>query len=143
MSAGSCSVSDIPNYFKCIIKKHETLKYNPPIWVSINIIENRITFKIKTGYHIELLSSKMMKLLGSTKRRFIKTKIGNMFAELVLVYWNLVNNTYQYDSRILYTFTEIKSFGSLVGYFTVKIYLFENIQLRFFTYSCMVYWSKF
>ena len=34
--------------------------------------------------------------------------------ELVLVHCNLVNNDYQQDSRILYTFVPNKTFGSLL-----------------------------
>ena len=45
----SYSVSDIQDYFE-YIRKHETLTDNPPITIFVNKIENRITFKIKTGY---------------------------------------------------------------------------------------------
>ena len=38
-------------------------------------MENRITFKIKTGYHLELLTPETMKLLGSTKSK-IKNENG-------------------------------------------------------------------
>ena len=34
--------------------------------------------------------------------------------ELVLVHCNIINNNYQRDSRILYTFVQNKSFGSLL-----------------------------
>ena len=40
---------------------------NPLIRIYINKIENRVTFKIKTGYYLELLTPETMKLLGSTK----------------------------------------------------------------------------
>ena len=40
---------------------------NPPIRMNVNQIENRITFRIKTGYYLELLTPKTMKLIGSTK----------------------------------------------------------------------------
>ena len=40
---------------------------NPSIRKYINKIENRIRFKIKTGYYLELLTPETMKLLGSTK----------------------------------------------------------------------------
>ena len=49
-------VSDIQDYFECIIKKHETIADNPPVQIYVNKIENRIVFK-KTGYKLELLSS--------------------------------------------------------------------------------------
>ena len=50
LTDGSYSVSDIQDYFEYIIKKHETVTDNPSIKIYINKIENRITFKIKTGY---------------------------------------------------------------------------------------------
>ena len=40
---------------------------NAPILIYANTINNRIVFKIKTGYKLELLSKETMKLLGSTK----------------------------------------------------------------------------
>ena len=64
---GSYSVSDIQDYFKYIFKKHETFTDNPSVTVYVNKIENRITFKIKTGYYLELLTLETMELLGSTK----------------------------------------------------------------------------
>ena len=48
------SVSGIPDYIECIIKKHETLTAIPPIHVYINRINNRLVFKIKDGYKLEL-----------------------------------------------------------------------------------------
>ena len=65
---GSYSIADIQDYFEFIIKKHETLTENPPIQIYPNKIKNRIVFKIKTGYKLELLTPETMKLLGSTKK---------------------------------------------------------------------------
>ena len=50
LSDGSYSVSDIQDYFNYIIKKLETVTDSPPIRIYVNKLENRITFKIKTGY---------------------------------------------------------------------------------------------
>ena len=60
-----------------------------------------------------------MKLLGSTESKITKDKKGENvlqleIVELVLVHCNLVNNDYQQDSRILYTFAPNKPFGSLL-----------------------------
>ena len=66
---GSYSVSDIPDYFECILKKHEAATDNPSIRIYVNKIENGITFKIKTGYYLEPLIPETMKLLGSTKSK--------------------------------------------------------------------------
>ena len=64
--------------FKIILsifkKKHNESIDNPPIKIYLNKIENRITFKIKTGYHFELLAPKKMKLLGSHKNKLSKDK---------------------------------------------------------------------
>ena len=60
----------------------------------INRIENIITFKIKKGYYLELLTLETMKLLGSTESKITKDKNGENVphlgvVELVLVHCNL------------------------------------------------------
>ena len=92
---------------------------NPSIRMYLNRIENRITFKIKNGYYLKLLTPETMKLLGSTESKITKNKNGENVphlevVELVLVHCNLVNNDYQQDSRILFTFVPNNSFGSLL-----------------------------
>ena len=64
---GSYSVSDIQNYFEYIIKKQQTVRNNSPVRIYRNKTEKRITFKIKTGYYLELLMPQTIKLLGNTK----------------------------------------------------------------------------
>ena len=56
-----------------------------------------------------------MKLFGSTKNKITKDKNGENVpnlgsTEVVLVHCNIVNNDYQQDSRVLYTFAPDKSF---------------------------------
>ena len=51
---GSYSIADIQDYFEFISKKRETLTDNPPVQIYPNKIKNRIVFKIKTGYKLEL-----------------------------------------------------------------------------------------
>ena len=46
--------------------------FNPSVRMYLNETENRITFKIKTGYHLELLTPETMKLLASTKSKITK-----------------------------------------------------------------------
>ena len=121
---GSYSISDIQDYFEYIFKKHSESVDNPSIRIVmyrmyINRIENRITFKIKSGYYLELLTPETMKLLGSTESKITKDKNGKNVpnlevAELVLAHCNLINTDYQQDSRMLYTFVPNKSFGSLL-----------------------------
>ena len=85
----------------------------------VNKIENRVTFKIKNGYYLELLTPETMKLLGSTESKITKYKNGENvphleIVELVLIHCNLVKNNYQKNSRILYTFVPNREFGSLL-----------------------------
>ena len=93
-------------------------------------MENRITFRIKNGYSLELLTTETMKLLGSTENKITKDKNGENvphleIKEVVLVHYNIVNNDYQQDSRVLYTFVSNKPFGSLL-----EIYLTNHIFLK-------------
>ena len=87
--------------------------------IYVNKIENRITFKIKTGYYLELLIPETMELLGSTKIKITKDENGENvphleITEVVLIHFNIINNDYQEDSRVLYTFVPNKSFGQLL-----------------------------
>ena len=97
---GSYSVSDIQDYFEYIVKKHETIANNRPVQIYVHKIKNRIVFKIKTGYKLELLSPKTMKLLGSAKKdvdqdvQKLKDVPKLESVEVVLVYCNLFNNNY-------------------------------------------------
>ena len=116
---GSYSVSDIQDYFEYILKKHGEDIDKPSVQIYVNKIENRVTFKIKNGYSLELLTPETMKLLGSTKNKITKNKNGENvphleITEVVLIHCNIVNNDYQQDSRVLYTFVPNKPFGSLL-----------------------------
>ena len=96
---GSYSIPDIQDYFEYILKKHSGSVDNPSIRMYINRIENRITFKIKSGYYLEILTPETMKLLGSPESEITKDKNGENVphlevVELVLVHCNLVNNDY-------------------------------------------------
>ena len=60
-----------------------------------------------------------MKLLGSTENKITKNKNGENvpnleITEVVIVHCNIVNNDYQQDSRVVFTFAPIKPFGSLL-----------------------------
>ena len=101
---GFYSISDIQGYFEFIIKKYETLTKNRQIQIYPNKTKNRIVFKIKTGYELELLTFEKMKLLGSTKKVVDKNKNGENApklesVEVVLVHCNLVKNDYYFCSK--------------------------------------------
>ena len=97
---GSYSISNIQDYFEYILKNYSESVENSPIRIYVNRIENRITFKIKSGYYLELLTTKTMKLLGSSESKITKDKNGENVphlevVELVIVHCNIVNNDYQ------------------------------------------------
>ena len=82
-------------------------------------MENMVTFKIKSGYSLGLLTPETMKLLGSITNKINKNKNGKNvlhleITEVVLVLCNIVNNDYQQDSRVVYTFVPNKPFGRLL-----------------------------
>ena len=63
LNDGSYSVSDIQGYFECILKKHGEAADDPSTRTYVNKIENRVTFNVKNGYYLELLTPETMKLL--------------------------------------------------------------------------------
>ena len=131
------------DYFEFIIK-------NTKLWLQILpykftpilfLIKNRIIFKIKIGYKLELLSPETVNLLGSTKKDVDKD--GSDVPELesfdvFLVHSSQVNNSYQQASEVLFTFVPNKQFSQLI---TISPHLltvlktsnaeFQSIQLWF------------
>ena len=110
----------IQNYLEYIIKKHETIADTAPILIYANNVINRIVFKIKTECKLELLSEETMKLLGSTSNTIDKDKNSDTTpklenVEVVLVHCNLVNNSYQHHSRVLFTFVPNKQYCQLIS----------------------------
>ena len=66
---GSYSISHIQDYFEYILKKHRKNVDNPSIRLCVNKIENRITFKIKSGYYPKLLTPETMNYLEAPKTK--------------------------------------------------------------------------
>ena len=56
------------------MKEHGEQIHNLSKRIFVNKIENRITFKIKTGYYLELLTPETMKLLRCNENEIIKDK---------------------------------------------------------------------
>ena len=70
--------------------------------IHVNKIENRITFKIKTGYYLEFLMPETMKILESTTSKTSKDQNGenvihSEITGVIVVHCNIVSNNYQYD----------------------------------------------
>ena len=87
--------------------------------IYVNEINNRIVFKIKSGYKLELLSKERMRLLGSSTDTIDGDKNSELVlklesVDLILVHCNLVNNSYQQASKVLFTFVPNKKCGQLI-----------------------------
>ena len=107
-----------------------------PIHVYISRINNRLVFKIKDGYRLELQTPKTMKLFGSTQKLINKTKNGENVpsleeVELVLVQCNLVDNQYQQNSEVLYTFTANKSYAYLLNVEPSNLVILKTCNTEF------------
>ena len=132
---GSYNISEI-DYVEYIIKKHETVGENAPILIYANTLNNRIVFKIKSGYKLELLSKETMKLLGSISSITDLDKNSENLPRLenvkvVLVHCNLVNNSYQQHSRVLFTFVPTKRYGQLISISPHSLVFLKTVNTGF------------
>ena len=85
-----------------------------------------------------------MKLLGSPKSNITRNENGENvpyleFTEVVLIHCNVVNNSYQQKSRVLYTFVPNKLFGQLSdispnGFISLKTFDSEFLYIDVFLY---------
>ena len=133
---GSYNIPEIQDYFEYIIKKHETITDTAPILIYANSITNRIVFKIKTGYKLELLSKETMKLLGSTRDTTDADKNSEKVprlenVEVILVHCNLVNNSYQQHSRVLFTFVPNKQYVQLISISPHSLIFLKTMNTEF------------
>ena len=133
---GSYFIVDIQDYFEFVIKKHENLTENPLVQIYLNKIKNRIVFKIKNGYKLELLTPETMKLLGSTKKDINKDKDGEIVpklesVEVVLVHCSLVKNDYQHTSKVLFSFIPSKQFGQLINISPHTLSMMNTVNSKF------------
>ena len=133
---GSYNIPAIQNYIEYINKKHETIPNTEPILIYANKIRNRIVCKIKTGYKLELLSIETMKLLGSTRDTIDADKNSENVprlenVEVVLVHCNLVNNSYQQASRVLFTFVPKKQYVDLISISPNSLIFLKTMNTEF------------
>ena len=104
--------------------------------IYVNTINNRVVFKIKTGYKLELLSKETTRLLGSAAGTIDSDKNGELVpklesVDLVLMYCNLVNNTYQKASKVLFTFVPDKRYGQLMTTIPDPLILLKTVNTEF------------
>ena len=93
-------------------------------------------FKIKTGSKLELLSKETMKSLGSTKDTIDADKNSENVprlenVEVVLVHCNLVNNSNQQASRVLFTFVPNKQYGQLTSISPNSLIFLKTMNTEF------------
>ena len=136
MPEGSYSIAALQNYFEYIIKKHETFAEVSLVLIYVNEINNRIVFKIKSGYKLELLSKETMRLLGSSsdtidgdKNIELVPKLESV--DLVLVHCNVVNNNYQQASKVLFTFVPNKKYGQLITVSPETLIMLKTVNTEF------------
>ena len=77
-----------------------------------------------------------MKLLGSTKCKITKNAKGENvpyleITELALIHYNVVNNSFQQKSRVLYTFVPKHSFGQLLDISPKKFIFLKTFDSEF------------
>ena len=133
---GSYSIAALQNYFEYIIKKHETIAKVSPVLIYVNEINNRIVFKTKSGYKLELLSKETMKLLGSSTNTIDGDKNSELVpklesVDLVLVHCIVVNNSYQQASKVLFTFVPNKKYGQLITVSPETLIILKTVNTEF------------
>ena len=132
---GSYSIAALQNYFEYIIKKHETITNVSPVLVYVNEINNRIVFKIKSEI-LEILSNETMKLLGNPTDTIDGDKNSELVpklesVDLVLVHCNIVNNSYQQASKVLFTFVPNKKYVQLITVSPETLIMLKVVNTEF------------
>ena len=115
---------------------------NPPVQVYPNKIKDRIVFKIRTGYKLELLTSEIMKLLGSRKKDVDSDKKSEHAPELetvevVLVLWTfskMIINTHKNFYLVFFEWT----IWTVKKYFTTLLTMMNTVITGF---SFVEVWS--
>ena len=133
---GLYNIPAIQNFIKYVIKKLETIADTAPILIYANKTSNRIVFKIKSVYKLELLSKETMKLLGNTSNIIDADKNSENVprlenVEVVLVHCNLVNNSYQQASRVLFTFVPNKQYVQLISILPYSLIFLKTMNMEF------------
>ena len=93
-------------------------------------------FKVKKGYYLKLLKPEKMKILGSTKIRKDKYDENVPYlkiTEIVLTHCNVVNNSYQKNSSLVYIFLN-KLFSQLLDIPSKTFIFLKAFDSDFFVY---------
>ena len=118
---------DIDAIQKAIYDRHKELdptikESKPPICIYVNKTSNRITLHLDKGYDIDFMSPEMMRVVGSDKQKYSGPYDTDLplvphveKVDVVNVNCSIVDNPYQIDSRLLYSFTPKTSYGTLLS----------------------------
>ena len=133
---GSYAIAALQNYFEYIIKKHENIADVSPVLIYVNEINNRTVFKIKSGCKLELSSKETMRLLGSSADTIDGDKNSELVpklesVDLHLVHCNLLNNSYQQASKVLFTFVPNKKYGQLITVSPHSLIMLKTVNTEF------------
>ena len=84
------NLSQLTDHILCIFKiiliiSSRNTKNEPSIRIHVNKIENKNTFRIRTGYYFELLMPETMKVFVSTKSKITKNKNGENILRLEII----------------------------------------------------------
>ena len=101
-----------------------------------NKIKNRIVFKTKTGYKLELLTPETMRLLVRTKKDVDADENSKNLpklesVEVVLVHCSLVLNDYQNTSKVLFSFAPNKKLGQLINISPHSLAMMNTVNTEF------------
>ena len=115
--------------------------------IYVNEINNRIVFKIKSGYKVELLSKETMRLLGSSSDTIDGDKNSELIpklesVDLVLVRCNIVNNSYQQVSKALFTLVPNKKYGQLISISPETLIMLKTVNTEFSFIEIWFYRSR-
>ena len=135
---GSYSIIALQNYFEYIgtIAEHGTIADISAVLIYVNEINNRIVFKIKSGYKLELLSKETMRLLGSLADTIDGDQNSELVpklesVDLVLLHCNLVNKNYHQASKVLFTFVPNKKYSQLITVSPNSLIMLKTINTEF------------
>ena len=105
-------------------------------FIQPNKIKNKIVFKVKADYKLELLTPETMKLLGSTKKDLDAKKNREIVPKLesvegFLVHCNLLKNDYQHSSKVSFSFVQNKQFGQLMHISPNTLTMMNTVNTEF------------
>ena len=100
-------MSNIQDYFEYILRKQDENTDNPSVQIYVNKTKDRVTFQIKNGYSLKILTPETMKVVGSIENRIPSFKNGENVPHLkitgvVLVPCNIVNHGCQQEFGSLF-----------------------------------------